>query len=571
MTPSLTDVVFEPRLVTEISGRFTIPSYQRGYRWTEVEVEQLLSDLIDFEGPAYYLQPIVVRRREDGGFEVVDGQQRLTTLYLLQRRIALDHLPAADAEPYILSYETRPGSADFLRDPEASKAGRNIDFFHMGRADQAIRRWFADRPNPLVTAIDLYQRLGQRVKVIWYEIPPHEDAIELFRRLNMGRIPLTSAELIKAAVLIGLRRSDDAATSPVVGGRAAMVARQWDAIELDLRDPQRWAFVGGGRPAQPSHIEVLLDAMAEIAGYEAAHEGAPVVRFTTFERLRHRIATGPAEFWDQVLDLHSRVLGWYEDRDFYHQIGFLTMTGTSIAELVAASQGKTQSSVRRVVEAMIRKRIGTTSDQLAELEYSNARRSVEQVLFLFNVETTRHAADETARYPFAAHARTEWSVEHIDAQNAEGLTRAEEWRQWLREHADEIERRIDQMDQHLAARLVQDVRAALAASELTKHRFDELEGRVVRLLGATDVHTMENLALLSRSANSALSNALFGVKRHRILELEREGAFIPPATRNVFLKAYSTDARPHLWGPNDRQEYLATIRATLRTYLDGEL
>ncbi|MDT1899381.1 DUF1524 domain-containing protein, partial [Acinetobacter baumannii] len=77
--------------------------------------------------------------------------------------------------------------------------------------------------------------------------------------------------------------------------------------------------------------------------------------------------------------------------------------------------------------------------------------------------------------------------------------------------------------------------------ELRRREFEQLEARVVELLGATDVHTLENLALLSQSANSALSNALFGVKRHRLLPLEREGAFIPPASRNVFLKAYSSD------------------------------
>lgn len=563
-------VVFESRTITQISGAFTIPAYQRGYRWTEVEVNQLLFDVSGFDGPAYYLQPIVVRRSEDDRFEVVDGQQRLTTLFLLLQHIARRFLPAADAVPYTLSYETRPGSAEFLRDPALTEAGRNIDFFHMARAEQAIRKWFENRPNPLLSAIDVYQRLGERVKVIWYEIPPEEDALELFRRLNMGRIPLTSAELVKAAVLTGLRGMDETTASSPAGGRAAVAARQWDAIEVDLRDPARWAFVSGGRPTQAAHLELLLDAMAVMDSAVTDDADPVTARFTTFERLRHRIAATPDGFWDEVLDLHSRVVDWFEDRDFYHQIGFLTTTGTSLAELVASMAGRPRSEVRRLVEAMIRQRIGVTTDGLADLKYGGRGTSVERVLLLFNIETVRRAADETARYPFAAHARTAWSVEHIDAQNAEGLVRQEQWRQWLLEHAEEVARRRDELGHAAAARLVGDIGVALDSAELRRREFEQLEDRVVELLGATDVHTLENLALLSQSANSALSNALFGVKRHRLLTLEREGAFIPPATRNVFLKAYSSDARPHLWGPNDRQEYLATIRTTLRPYLAEE-
>ena len=67
---------------------FFIPSYQRGYRWTDTQVTQLLEDIWHFsqrdgktKGEFYCLQPIVVKRLNDE-YEVIDGQQRVTTIFL---------------------------------------------------------------------------------------------------------------------------------------------------------------------------------------------------------------------------------------------------------------------------------------------------------------------------------------------------------------------------------------------------------------------------------------------------------------------------------------------------------
>ena len=77
---------------SDVPIRYRIPAYQRGYRWTSTQVTQLLEDIREFtqrENPQpeefYCLQPLVLRANEDGAYEVVDGQQRLTTLLLILR------------------------------------------------------------------------------------------------------------------------------------------------------------------------------------------------------------------------------------------------------------------------------------------------------------------------------------------------------------------------------------------------------------------------------------------------------------------------------------------------------
>ena len=115
---------------------YYIPSYQRGYRWTATQVKNLLDDLYEFMGRSfgnsnafYCLQPLVLRKCEDGSYEVIDGQQRLTTISIL--------LTFLKEDSYELEYETRGSSAEFLRSmgqEELEEEVHNIDFHFMREA-----------------------------------------------------------------------------------------------------------------------------------------------------------------------------------------------------------------------------------------------------------------------------------------------------------------------------------------------------------------------------------------------------------------------------------------------------
>lgn len=109
-------------VIVEGDYKFTIPSYQRGYRWGEREVEQLLNDVFCHANEkleSYYLQPIVVKEKtnkenQETSYEVIDGQQRLTTIYLLYKYFNkaddLCNLPPK----YTISYDAREQSGEFL-------------------------------------------------------------------------------------------------------------------------------------------------------------------------------------------------------------------------------------------------------------------------------------------------------------------------------------------------------------------------------------------------------------------------------------------------------------------------
>ena len=587
---------FEGLEVGRIAGTFFVPRYQRGYRWTELEVTRLLQDILDSEGSTYYLQPIVVKALGDNRWELIDGQQRLTTLALIVRYFKT-YVPRAEVK-YTIEYETRPLSAEFLLEPTKEKADENIDFFHMFAAWQAIGAWVDRQDDASTSAFEIYAALSRRVKVIWYEAPEATDSIELFTALNVGRIPLTDAELVKALLLSRSREVDGT-------DRALSVASEWDAIERDLRDPELWAFLTARADDEATHISLLLDTIADQLsdrlrardGKDAAERkplrGRDRPSFHTFETLRRAIVQpgdvacmlcnhdvnvgqGAAHLWDHVVDLHSLLTGWYEERDAFHKIGYLTACGFPFGSVLVLADGATRRQFIESLNEMIAsgRRVGLnlTLSALRDLAYGEDDAKIGRALLLMNVETVRKLKNSTERFSFHTYAARSWSLEHIHAQNSDGLNTVEQWTEWLGSHRDALSG-MPNLDAKQVEELSDRIEETLAV--LTLEKFQALEGELRAVYSPPDVdgtpeeHVLSNLALLEKDDNSTLSNWVFEVKRQLVLGLDRKGSYIPICTRNVFLKYY-TERRAHqlhVWSPQDRQAYMAAIERELTQYL----
>ena len=109
---------------------FYIPNYQRGYRWGKIEVNALLQDILDFyqtdrnKESFYCLQPIVVKK-DSKRYKVIDGQQRLTTIFLIIKFLN-------NKDIFDINYQTRRESNDFLKNIQNKLDSErvNIDFFY---------------------------------------------------------------------------------------------------------------------------------------------------------------------------------------------------------------------------------------------------------------------------------------------------------------------------------------------------------------------------------------------------------------------------------------------------------
>lgn len=580
------DATLEPRLVIQgragipfIEGDFLVAAYQRGYRWGREEVRALLDDIAANERDAeaedrkvsdYFLQPVVVIRRGDDpavkSWELVDGQQRLTTLYLVVKYIQR-HLPSARLS-YQMSYETREGSATFLDSLDPGLADDNIDYRHIATAYAEIEKWFEGQGNASLAATSMHTALAKWVYVIWYEAPAKTPPIDLFIRLNRDRILLTESELVKALVLSssGVERRDE-------------VAAQWDRFELDLRDRPLWAFLTGSDSEPATYIDFLLETMPWPSGIGDAERDES--RHWLFGRARDHIqAKGIEAFWSAVVAHHGLLTGWFKDRELYHRIGYLVAVGDSITDLVTLSRDLTHSAFGEALEEQTRQRLGLSSDDVSLLRYGRSARTdrdCTRVLLLMNVETVLASKDPANRFSFHAYAAAGWSLEHIHAQRSESPDDENGRREWLAMHQEKIAGQPwPSESQQVKALLLADLATHLArpVTQVDGPGFERLRDRVITLFDAPDdasdddTHSLGNLALLQREINSMLNNAVFALKRDRMVELDKQGVYLLPCTRNVFLKYYTAGTeRASLWGPRDRRPYYDEMVLRVRPFL----
>ena len=555
------EIILDTKLVGEVTGEFFVPSYQRGYRWGKDEVTRLLEDVYTNGNKNYCLQPVVIRRDGDR-FELIDGQQRLTTLFILLQYIKREFKPRI-ALKYKLSYKTREKSADYLDHIDEALADSNIDFYHIYGAYKAIDNWFNAQTDSVVVADDIYGYLVKYVKIIWYEVGENEDAISLFTRLNIGKIPLTSAELVKAMFL-----SHDSADN-MDKEKQEEISLQWDNMEKELHNDFLWYFLTNSAKNQyQTRIDLVLDLIA------GKQENTREKYYTFFRFDEMRKEQSLDEIWRKIQQTFLILKDWYENHELYHKIGYLIASGMTLHQIFELSENKTKDAFNTLLDDYIKSSIHI-SGNYSELSYEKPLdyKKISTLLLLFNVESVRQNGEHTQWFPFdkfkySKGSKVSWSLEHIHAQQSEGMRTQEVWKEWLKLHIPSVEAVSDKQDE-----LIQSMQNAIDNAKLERAEFDNLQQKVISLLsvsGNTEyLHSIANLALLDISDNAALNNATFDVKRNVIVEMDKKGQYIPFCTKMVFLKYYTPSAENqlHFWGQADRVAYVQAINTVLADYL----
>ncbi|MDE2823922.1 MAG: DUF262 domain-containing protein [Chloroflexota bacterium] len=574
------------RLLVDEDGRqarYWIPAYQRGYRWARLQVTQLLDDIWDFiqsseEKPRkafYCLQPLVVHQLDDGRYEVVDGQQRLTTILIL-----LDHckdmLNILGKKRFSIAYETRDSS--FLEEINLDRANENVDFHHICQAWGAIGDWLSTRDSS--HALKLIQHLlnddvvGHNVKFIWYELASGDDPVAAFTRLNVGKIPLTETELIRALFL--RRATQDDSTNNL----RLRIAYEWDGIERRLQENAIWYFLQNQDVGDSNRIGLIFRLAAQMTGHETDGEEFSV--FSHFADSLKRTNTAESE-WREVKALFMALEEWYEDRDLFHILGFLLYQAqdgiTSIAELLADSRtsGKQEFAerLRRRVCTMIlgedKSAVSRTelSGALADLcnvtTYRNGQK-VRSILLLFNLASLLQNRKSNMRFHFDAFKQESWDIEHIRSVNDDRPSRAHTQESWLRHCLEFLKTSEEPEGQSLAQRIAD----YLDSEPSERPAFEVIDGEILSHFNeATEGpdHGLANLTLLDSRTNRAYQNAVFAVKRDILLKRDMSGTFVPLCTRNVFLKVYSSAvANAMFWTEKDAAEYIDAIITTLTEF-----
>lgn len=587
-----------------LGEKFFIPSYQRGYRWTQDQVNNLLDDIWKFREASgdeskevfYCLQPIVVSKTEKG-WELIDGQQRLTTIFIILTCLS-KQLDALDKQRFSIDYETRPGSMTFLNDlggASLTQRNDNVDYYHICEAYDTVIKWFTGRDGNdklhFLTTLLNDEKSGKNVKVIWYDVSEENSsskfAVDIFTRLNVGKIPLTNAELVKALFLTKANFNDQASIHQI------QIASEWDAIEKKLQDDSFWYFIYSPNNAviYENRIEYIFDLIQE--------KGKSADEQFTFNKFVHQFPKNDdpyrqhkiEEIWLGIKEYFLTLEAWYNNRELYHLIGFLIEYGIDINYLKKKSSSLSKTAFVCELNTLIKKQVSKID--IDELDFNSHKKDIKKILLLFNIQSILCTIKGEMRFPFNKYKSERWDIEHINSQT-ELQPDVKKSKEWALELLEFITRKVgfsEELDKKETSKTTAEVQKE-QVEKMENEIFKALAYKLIRILEAekTDVAFFEtvvlsarkifkegeiiapdgisNLTLLDYSTNRSYGNKMFPTKRKRIIQNDMNGLFVPLCTKNVFLKYYSNQVTEVMyWQQQDASDYLEAIVEQLNGFL----
>lgn len=653
------DTIVKLKTIADLQGesaKFYIDAYQRGYRWTENEVRDLLDDIREFshvkrqdDGTFYCLQPVIVTQADDGvSWKVIDGQQRLTTIYLIysfywvtQSQFMRDRLP------FDLSYSNKPRLQECIRmfaEKEYARSEQvgeemacyenDIDCHYVLEAYKCICDYFQKLVKDLNTRNELNEMkkiFDTFMKIIWYEITDCNvnTEIAIFSKINMGKIALTNAELIKALLL-----KKDGNDSDTLASTQMNIAVKWDEIEAQLAEDDFWSFLVNEKKEEASYatrIDFLFHVMArelndgilrESNEKYPDEESYTVLEnvnkdkfsfyvFSNYVRLLQKHPDGNADdgqnyiekIWDGVCEYYRMFRDWYKNIRWYHMIGFLVETSSGqyihqileLSRLYREGSGDSGQGHKDHFEKELRIRIwrevfGDKVPDMSEcrnfingLDYQYDPDSIRKTLLLYNIAYLEDC-EKSGRFPFEKYKdeSVSWDLEHI---NAVSDARPDDDRresddnnrlQWLKKAADipEIEKIVTADGQPVQdlVKTVMDNKYYLAKYQPSTKDFIQIYEAVINYFGGAGDpdHSVGNLTLLDSGTNRSYQNDVFPLKRKAILERTMKDVFIPLCTRKVFMKGFVESGDLLRWRDVDKKAYMEEIISQICKYLKLE-
>lgn len=551
-----------------------IPHYQRGYRWRPSEVEALLSD-INEEDKGYCLQPIVLK-----GPIIVDGQQRLTTIALIRQcLIGNDQVSLS-----LLGNDRSSIDKHFI---DGNRKAIESAFSPEG--------WIHDKE-------DFIDKLNG-CRFIVCDLDDNENEEEVFMRLNAGKIPLSSAEILKSYYLT----TDDQRRN-----RENFLSR-WLDIEETLQDDDFYYFFShDDKRKSERYYSSRMDFLLEVYliywmllsagdnGWEKKmareYEASPIFAFTAIH--------GNSIPADGLITILEKITGTmrsiYDDTELYDLYGFVSCSHPGdLLLLLSEVAGKNRIDILGSLKCKAGKIVGRIDEEsLGNLDfYSPSDKSrIRNILLLHNAI---RSIERGIRFDYNAYRNDNYDLEHIHARaelkGKEDLQRfcmeiineskdkkskypseflkeferfcndykegdpdkqnkLEAWENciWVLDCDGQVERSIDDSSSIIGWRYIPE---SVDAGFASGWRFTSIR----------------NLCLLSASVNRSIGNRSFAEKRKRVTEACLRGSQLPVVTAEIFSVFisngnYKTEDAA-VWGRELGDNYLCDIDKTIRGYL----
>lgn len=575
------------KTIEEIKNEnFEIPEYQRGYRWETSQVENLLNDMNEYftrnekeenTSRCYYLQPIIIKRdvSKQNTYILIDGQQRLTTIYMILTYINRKKLNHTEQELYTIEYQTIKDSENSeksmnLKDKineyiddverEEKKIFHSLNEYYYNFAIKTIHEWFKHKEEKIRNLRDF---IKNNVKILWYELDDEDkdNENETFIRINTNKIKLTQADLVKAEFL----RKDKGRKMKEISPE--QIGKEWDEIEKNLSNPKFWFFISDkiteDKMSELLNITIKVyysDRMNKQKSYDENEI------YNIFEKeINKKEEDGLKTTWDNIKETFYILNEWYEDIELYNLIGYIIMAkknSQSFNWIVSAINGYRSSTskkafkqnflIKEIKEKLFARERRGQSNQLNEkdvrenlenINYDDNKDEIKDILILYNILTLNTLQENEIRFAFDKYKNSydergkkiEWDIEHIHSQHEKKLEDLDDKKEyiyylkiyWINralkegKNVEEIVNKINELENDIKNK------------EIKKMAKD----RGLEIVTDVNLDQIGNLALLDSRTNRGYGDSLFIKKRAEIIKKDEE-KFIPICTKKAFLKAF---------------------------------
>ena len=194
--------------------KYEVPIYQRNYAWGEKQIQQLIDDIYDLNGTfdsddTYFLGNLIVNQKDTDVYEVIDGQQRLTTLYLLEKYLKMDVSKGS------LCFEAREKSnrtLSIIGTEERSNLLDELQSKEIIDGYKIIENYFNSK---MIKNQDFKKKLDN-VHLIRIQVPENIDLNHYFEIMNTRGEQLELHEIAKAKLLSKLSTDEDKKTGALI-------------------------------------------------------------------------------------------------------------------------------------------------------------------------------------------------------------------------------------------------------------------------------------------------------------------------------------------------------------------
>lgn len=586
--------------------KFYIASYQRGYKWGDEPIRLLFDDLYDAytsskntkQDEEYYLQYITVKK-VNNNLEIIDGQQRVTTLSILLSMLdnieiikdKIDYAVREKAHNYMEEFVYKRIDVELLNDGWSDFIVKyNIhdeqDIYYMFNAQVKFLEKFNEYLNE-DTKIEFSRYIQNNVKLIVNVVESHISSELIFSNLNNNKVPLTNVDLVKGLFLTKLAREGQNSKSfKEILERRASLGRQWDEMEnwLNRDEVKNFYF-----KSDTNGMEGLLELFIKKIDKKNLDIGHQYYIYNAIEK-KFKTTTSIIELFDRLKMYYFILQDWYNHKEIYNLLGFILLHKGSKENIKTISLNFEDNKSKIISELKELRNQIIKVDNINELKYGDNNTVIHNILLSISVFGENSIKNKFNFYNFT---EGKWSLEHIFPQNPKlvgnklsiqdikniNLLIDKNYDTSKLTNNEELKLKHENIDDNTIVKHYKEIKNILKNDD-TEAILERLDIDILTiLLNVAELHAIGNMALLTVGDNSSMSNHMFNYKRLNLTNRVSKGSFIPSHTFDVFSKlieikdennkSITMNSNLELWSKDDIDVHLKWIKQKLDSIIKG--